>query len=170
VDRDLGGVAVSVAGSRSGEFFAPLPLAAVALMVLNDRVLKARMHDALTGKLSDIAICFFLPLFVSELLGLAFGLRPPIRLRVGAAVTVLVFTALEVVPPVTHLAIGCLTRLAVAVGSPRRFTMTEDWTDLLCLALVPLAVRYGEWRTDGSRAPEASPRYGSSPRVYSRSR
>jgi hypothetical protein len=39
------------------EFFAPLPLAAVALMVVNDRVLKPLFHNGVTGKLSDVAIC-----------------------------------------------------------------------------------------------------------------
>ena len=32
------------------EFFAPLPLVALALLVTNDVWLKARFHNALTGK------------------------------------------------------------------------------------------------------------------------
>ncbi len=53
------------AGPRSGEFFAPLPLAALALTVANDIWLKPAFHSELTGKLSDVGICFFMPLFLS---------------------------------------------------------------------------------------------------------
>ena len=62
------------------EFFAPLPLLAVGLMVVNDRVLKPRLHNALTGKLSDLAVCFFLPLFVSALLGFLLKRHPRARI------------------------------------------------------------------------------------------
>jgi hypothetical protein len=137
---------------RSGEFMAPLPLLAVGLMVVNDRYLKAQFHSALTGKLSDIAICFFLPLFVSELLGLAFGLAPRLRLGIGATCTALLFGGLEVVPPVTDLALRALARIGPYVGIARPFRMTSDWTDLLCLALVPLAVAYGLHRVEPGRA------------------
>jgi hypothetical protein len=148
---------VSEPSPRSGEFFAPWPIAAVALLVLNDRVLKPRFHDAVTGKLSDIAICFFLPLFVSEAIGLVSGLRAPARLYAGAVAAGVVFAGLEVVPPVTRLAVATLTSLSALAGAPSRFAMTEDWTDLLCLALVPVAVRYGEWRlSDRRRARRAS--------------
>ncbi|HSY25376.1 MAG TPA: hypothetical protein VK841_24795 [Polyangiaceae bacterium] len=128
---------------RSGEFLAPLPLMAVALMVVNDRFLKARFHSALTGKLSDIAVCFFMPLFVSELLGLAFGLAPRLRLAIGGAFTALLYTGLEVIPPVTAFALRWLACIGPYVGVVRRFRMTSDWTDLFCLALVPLALAYG---------------------------
>ena len=46
------------------EFFGPLPLAAVALLAVNDHVLKARWPGLVTGKLSDVAGCFLLPLFL----------------------------------------------------------------------------------------------------------
>ena len=65
---------------RSGEFFAPLPLAALALTVVNDVWLKPAFHSGLTGKLSDVGICFFMPLFLSELLGIFLGLPGRFRL------------------------------------------------------------------------------------------
>ena len=73
------------------EFFAPLPLLAVALMVVNDRVLKPRIGNAITGKLSDIAICFFLPLFTSALLGFVWRKHPRGRVLAGAGIASLVF-------------------------------------------------------------------------------
>jgi hypothetical protein len=133
-------------GPRSGEFFAPVPLAFVLLLVVNDRLLKPRFHSALTGKLSDIAICFFLPLFVSELLGLALGLAPRARLRAGAVVATAVYAGLEVVTPFTHVVIRALETIGPWFGIVRPFQMTSDWTDLICLLMVPAAVAHGQWR------------------------
>jgi hypothetical protein len=137
---------------RSGEFFAPFPLACVALMVANDVWLKPRVHSELTGKLSDIAVCFFMPLFVSELLGIFCGIRPRRRLIAGGVVTAMLFVGLEVVLPMTRLTIGLLDAIGPYLGLTRGFRMTEDWTDLFCVLLVPLSLRYGAHRLAG-RAP-----------------
>lgn len=133
---------------RSGEFFAPAPIASVALLIANDRWLKPTYHNALTGKLSDVAICFFLPLFVSELLGLAFGVTPRARLWVGAVVTTLLFAGLEEVAPFTRFAIRCLSNVGPLIGVSAPFRMTSDWTDLLCLVAVPVAIAYGRQRLE----------------------
>jgi hypothetical protein len=142
-------VTLSSRASRSGEFFAPLPLAALALMVVNDRWLKPAFHDAVTGKLSDISVCFFMPLFVSEVLGITLGLRPNWRLRIGAAVTATLYTAQEVVPPFTRLALRVLRTIGPLLGIHGRFQLTSDWTDLACLALIPAALVYGSRRLSG---------------------
>jgi phosphotransferase system glucose/maltose/N-acetylglucosamine-specific IIC component len=126
------------------EFFAPLPLGAVLLMVINDRVLKAWFHNAVTGKLSDLAICFFLPLFCSALLGIAWPRRPRIRLIFGALLAAAVFTAQEIWTGFQTAFLALLRR----VGSPlglQHFGLTTDWSDLWALLMVPLAVGYG-WR------------------------
>jgi len=131
---------------RSSEFFAPIPLAALALMVVNDMYLKAVFHSAVTGKLSDIAVCFFMPLFLSELLGIFFGATPRLRLALGGLVTGALFAALEVVAPVTTFALNLLGELGPRLGIMRPFRMTSDWTDLFCLLLIPAALAYGRRR------------------------
>jgi hypothetical protein len=128
------------------EFFAPLPLAALALLVTNDVWLKPLFHNAVTGKLSDVAVCFLMPLFLSELLGFAFAWPARQRLRVAAFATAAVFTALEVIPPVTRWVLAGLSAVGPVLGIAGRFRMTADWTDLLCLLLIPLSVRYGDRR------------------------
>jgi hypothetical protein len=151
---------VTKGAPRSGEFFAPLPLMAVAIMVVNDTWLKPTFHSELTGKLSDIAVCFFMPLFLSELLGLTLGLRPTMRLCAGAFVTTVLYVGLEIVPPVTKFALGVLEAVGPYLGISRRFRMTQDWTDLLCVVLVPLAVMYGRQqlvRADRRRGSSAEP-------------
>ena len=64
---------------RASEFLSPLPLAAVVLLVANDHVFKGAFHNTLTGKMSDFAGCFFLPLYVSGVL--AFVTRWPLNAR-----------------------------------------------------------------------------------------
>ena len=138
---------------RSGEFFAPLPLAALALTVVNDVFLKRTFHSEVTGKLSDIGVCLFMPLFLSELLGIFLGVGPRVRLAVGGLVTGALFAALEVVPPVTRFALEVLGALGPRLGIMRPFRMTSDWTDLFCLLLIPAALAYGRWRlADGAKS------------------
>jgi hypothetical protein len=139
VDREVG-------PPRAGEFFAPLPLAALALTVVNDVWLKRALHSELTGKLSDVGICFFMPLFISELLGIVFRARARVRLWIGASVTAVLYTAQEVVPPFTRFALSVLRAIGPPMGIRGTFTLTSDWTDLLCLVLIPVAVGYGSRR------------------------
>lgn len=141
---------------RSGEFFAPLPILAVGLMVVNDTILKPTFHSELTGKLSDIAVCFLMPLFLSELLGIALAVRPAIRLWLGAAVTAVLYTLLEVYLPFTRIVLELLSAIGPVLGIQRPFRMTSDVTDLYCLALIPLAVLYGKARLRASARPAAA--------------
>lgn len=129
------------------EFFAPAPLAAVVLMALNDHLLKARFHNAATGKLSDVAACFFLPVLVSGVLGLVLRGRLRLRLAIGAAVTAAVFVALEL----SDGAGAVFARVTTTLGAPlgvHRVVLTRDLTDLLALAMIPLgcahALRKGQ--------------------------
>jgi hypothetical protein len=133
-----------------------LPILALGLLVVNDTVLKPTFRSELTGKLSDIAVCFLMPLFLSELLGIALAVRPTIRLWLGAAVTAALYTLLEVCPPFTRLVLDLLSAIGPALGIHRPFRMTSDVTDLFCLALIPLAVVYGRRRLrsgPGAKAP-----------------
>jgi hypothetical protein len=126
------------------EFFAPLPLLAVALMVVNDRVLKPRLGNELTGKLSDIAICFFLPLFTSALLGLVWQKHPRARVLAGAGIATLVFVSQEIWPGFQEIFLATMRFVGMPLGL-HEFVLTSDITDLLALLMVPLAVAYG-WR------------------------
>ena len=81
----------------------------IALLIANDHVLKFVFHNAVTGKLSDVAICFLMPLLISAALGLIAGSRVRRRLEIGAVVTVVVFSALE------------MSDLAPAAGSCARW-------------------------------------------------
>ena len=124
------------------EFFAPLPLLAVGLMVLNDRVLKPRLHNALSGKLSDIAVCFFLPLFVSALLGFVWKRHPRARIVVGAAIAGLFYVAQETWKGFEQAFLAVLRVVGAPLGL-EHFALWSDASDLWALLMVPLAVAYG---------------------------
>lgn len=134
------------------EFFSPLSLAAVALLGLNDHVFKAQFGNALTGKLSDIAGCFVLPLFLSALLALF--TRVPLRERLGAsaAFTFLFFTAIKSSQAAADLTADALT--AIGTGGGR---IIADPTDLIALPFILFAVWYGHGRYGAVSPPSASP-------------
>ena len=126
------------------EFFAPAPLAAVALMALNDHVLKAYFHNALTGKLSDLAACFFLPALVSGVLGLMMPTRPTWRLTFGALITAATFVLIEL----SDTGGGVFALVTTTLGAPlgiHRVVLTRDLTDLFALAMIPLGVLHAWW-------------------------
>ncbi len=133
--RVHGGVRSSIVN----ELASPLPLAAVGLLALNDHVLKGRFPGLVTGKLSDLAGCFVLPLFVSAALALVTRWRRPARLAVGAAATTALFCAIKVSPQAASLVARALDALFCPLGAaPGR--MVADPTDLLALPFVALAV------------------------------
>jgi hypothetical protein len=127
---------------RMPEFIAPAPLLAVGLMVANDRFLKPRFHNALTGKLSDLAICFFLPLFVSALLGIVWPGRRVTRVLAGAGAAAFVFVAQETWPAFQAPFLGALRVVGAPLGLGH-FALTSDMSDLWALLMVPVAVAYG---------------------------
>ena len=135
------------------EFFAPLPLLSVALFALNNALLKQACPGFLTGKLSDITACFFLPLFVSALLELATWrtMKPGVRIAAGVSITALIFVPVKLDDGASRL----LTRLVDSLGVPLGFpasTSIADPTDLLALPFLGLAVWFVARRS--SRAPQ----------------
>ena len=125
-----------------GELGSLAPLAMIGLLIANDHVLKFVFHNAVTGKLSDIAICFLMPLLVSAALGLIAGIEIRRRLWIGAAVTVVTFAALEM----SDVAGAWFVRAVALVFGATHTVLTRDPTDLFALLLVPLAVAYGRRR------------------------
>ncbi len=92
----------------------------VALLVLNDHVLKSRWPGPVTGKLSDVAGVTMIAIVLAALSR---------RVDVAIAVTALAFGLLKTVPAAAH-------RAAPVLGG----TTLTDRTDLLALlVLVPLA-------------------------------
>ena len=139
----------------------PLVLLAVAIVAINDHVLKESgwLPGVVTGKLSDVAGLFFFPILVAVLaylaaryverlpgiigqMGGAFSGMP--RLLVDSALffTVVGFTAINVIEPVN----------AFAERVWGVFTM--DPTDLFCLPMVLVARHFALQRWPGAESPQ----------------
>jgi hypothetical protein len=133
--------AVVPAERRAPEYFSALPLAAVALFALNNGVLKRAWPGLITGKLSDVLICFFLPLFVSALLERVSRLAVATRMAIGIALTATIFIAVKTSAIASGLLDRDIARLLAPLGihtAPNRV----DVTDLCALPMLAVAWLY----------------------------
>jgi hypothetical protein len=126
-----------------GELLAPIPLAAVVVLVVNDRFLKAAAPGWITGKLSDFAGMLFFPLFLTAAWDLLlftvarrradFSLNRT-KLLLAIAATGLAFGAIKLSPEVAHVVELALRALGF------RARITPDPSD--ASALIMLAGAY----------------------------
>lgn len=149
-----------------GGFLHPVPLVAVALLVLNDHVLKQRWPSWWTGKLSDVAGLIFFPLLLQglwEVLHAARGRSVLASRRVlvlAVVLTGLCFSAIQVWPLAAEAwrwGLGALQWPGRALGTWVHgagvpgvvpVTHTADVGDLLALPALGVALRVG-WRRCG---------------------
>ncbi|HHH11712.1 MAG TPA: hypothetical protein ENK23_06535, partial [Sorangium sp.] len=117
------------AASRS--LLHPLWLAALALLVVNDQLLKTAgvLPTWLTGKLSDFAGLVVAPVLLVALLGLR---KTKLRALAVFAVAA-VFAAIHVSPIAAH----ALEQMTAWLGVPWRIVV--DPSDMIALAVLPLA-------------------------------
>ncbi len=137
------------------------PMVATAILLLNDHVLKDRWGNELTGKLSDLAGVFLLPLVLIAAYEIAlFIAKKPWpatsqRLLMCIAVTGAGFSLVKLSPTVADwygLVLGELrwpfeALLSIIVRSPlanrRSVQVTADWTDLAALPMLWVSWRLG---------------------------
>lgn len=127
----------------------PVVVAAVAVLLLNDHLLKGSHPSWLTGKLSDFAGMVFFPLLLAALIELA---MPSVRsspqrlLMAAVAATGFAFAAVQLIPAATQLyetVLGALQwPLRVALdptASLARAAVTPDPTDLIAIPAILVA-------------------------------
>jgi hypothetical protein len=142
-----------------GHLLRPAPFAAAALIAFNDGYLKRHHPGTLSGKLSDVGLCFFFPLFVVAVvewaawLALDLPRARPFRLRAGlqhagVALGALYFVGIKLFPAGARAHVALLT----ALFPGRHFRAVADWTDLVCLPLVGVAAWYLARRRRFTRA------------------
>lgn len=138
----------------------PVTLLAIAVLVLNDHLLKERWPGLITGKLSDLAGLAFFPLLLlgaldlaAQLLGKSWSVNRRFRVGIVAVlVTAVVFASIQLSPWAEGAYVEALAVIqwpyhALAallqdypVPAPRAPNNTADPTDLVALValLVPL--------------------------------
>lgn len=134
-----------------GGLLHPVPLVAIATLVINDHWLKAAYGTWWTGKLSDVAGMLFFPLLLQAAWEVITR-RPPTRraLLSAAVATGLVFGLVQVWAPMTELyalGLGALQwpfRALRGMGFSR-VQVTPDPSDLWTLPALAGAVAAG-WR------------------------
>ena len=110
---------------RFARLLHPAFLLALAVLLVNDHVLKAAVASPITGKLSDVAGLVVLPVLLTTLLGIQSRQRVwAVHLTVGLA-----FAGLQFVPESTLWAYSLPVQ------------HTPDPTDLVALAILPFGVR-----------------------------
>jgi hypothetical protein len=144
------------AGLPVSELLAPLPLLMLALLVVNDWVLKPSVAGAITGKLSDVAGLAVAPLILTAALDLLLaaaarlgaGVDPTLRAwKLAAAIAIVsaAFVAAKLSPAVAG---AIAASLASVFG---RAAIVTDPTDLLALPAIAIAGYHG--RTAIARIP-----------------
>ena len=146
-----------------GEAMHPLTLAAVAVLVINDWVLKPRYGPSvITGKLSDVAGLVFAPVVLSAALGLALfivaKLGAPVhpRLTERRLVACIVATGAGFAAvKLSATAASWFVALVSALGRPAEVSL--DRTDLLCLPALAIALWIGRDEIKRSITSSANP-------------
>ena len=124
---------------RESGLLHPIALAAIAVLVINDHILKEAYPSWLTGKLSDVAGLVFFPLLAAALLA------PLIRIARDRLVTACViatgvgFAAIKLWEPAT---VACEHVLGLLQLSPGPVQIVRDPTDLFALA----ALAFPAWK------------------------
>jgi hypothetical protein len=137
--------------SASRTLVSPVMLVAIAVLVVNDHVLKQAYPGVLTGKLSDVAGLVFFPVLLAAIAE-QFGARGLRVLVVTTLATGIVFAAVKTIPLAAdayRVGLGALQwipRALVAVVSgdavpaAGRVALAMDPTDLVALPAVAVGV------------------------------
>ena len=139
-------------GRAPGEFLlGAAPIGAALLIAFNDFWLKPKYPGVISGKLSDVGLCFFFPLFVAAAaewmlwpvtaLGKSMPALPrPALYAASCWFAAAYFTLIKLFDSGAKLHVELLSTLFPTHG----FRAVADPTDLLCLPLVWVAHRYLE--------------------------
>ncbi len=142
-----------------GEAMHPVTLVCVAVLLLNDWVLKRHFHGGLVGKLSDVAGLAFAPVVLTAAIGLVLALVARLGARVDPsltrrrliaciAATGAGFAAVKLSPAAADVMVRVLSVVRPA-------SVYLDRTDLL--ALPALAIAYWIGRDELRRIPLGKP-------------
>ncbi len=126
------------------EFFRAIPLASVAVFGVNNFVLKTHWPGWISGKLSDVTACFFMPLFISACLDALSlrRLRLRVRLGAGALITTLLLAVMKLSVDGSRAITATLNQINANLGLPLTSNV-PDPTDLVALPLAAVAVLFG---------------------------
>ncbi|MCB1026884.1 MAG: hypothetical protein KDB24_03865 [Microthrixaceae bacterium] len=149
----------------------PPVLIALAVVLLNDRVLKASYGNVLTGKLSDVAGVFVLPLVMVSAVELArWALKRPAwpasRTEVvwAIAITAIGFAAVKMIGPIGDAYAEAVGMLRAGIASLVHWELRpvvpieviRDWSDVLVLPVLAGTWLCARTRNEGAASRRAA--------------
>jgi hypothetical protein len=131
-----------------GEALHPIALAAVAMLLVNDWVLKPIGPGAVTGKLSDLAGLVFAPLALSSAIGLVLAIAVRFGARIDPSLSRRRLALCMVATGAVFAAVKLDAEAARAVAAllswfGRRAHIARDRSDLWCLPALAIALWIG---------------------------
>ena len=147
-------------GVSGGELASAVPILGLALLVLNDAVLKRHWPGTISGKLSDFAVVLYFPFLVTAtlavltqparlLLARLRGQRTPgpvrlsrPRLLIGMAITTFALSAINLSPAARDLYLRLLDVLDLFRLMPSKGYVVDP-SDLLGLTMLPVTWWWG---------------------------
>ena len=131
----------------------PAALGSAALIIANDLWLKRQHPGLVSGKLSDLGLCIFLPLFLAAVIEWTLHVLGR-RVAVNVSACILAasyFAAVKVFPAATRAHVEWLSLLV-----PRwHFRAVTDPTDLVCLPAIAVAWWTMKRSPSGSQSDDA---------------
>lgn len=127
--------------AQSEPLYGAVPLGTIALFVLNNFWLKSTLPGVVTGKLSDVCACFFVPLFVAAGLRELTSWTLRKRLHYGAAVMVLSLILVKGTEAGSHFLNSMIAQATAFSGLTFRPNVADP-TDLFALPMVALSYLY----------------------------
>lgn len=118
----------------------PASVLSIAVLALNDHVLKTHTPGFITGKLSDFAGLYFFPFFVFALAALVRPTAGTTRcLGFACRATALLFVAINVSEAASDTYEQLVAGIWQLLQAPRRVHHVADMEDLIALPMVALA-------------------------------
>ena len=139
----------------SPEFFNRWSLSSIVLFAVNNAYLKLQFTSWFTGKLSDVLLCFFLPLFISSCINLVADIPVRSRLLAGCVITAIIFTSVKISEFASHYLNVVLTYISLLLGFGKSLNIA-DKSDLIALPMIIVAYYVGNYHARIGRNEESN--------------
>ncbi len=148
------------AGQQSSSTLTQYPklaIAALLLLIVNDHIFKAYYPGFITGKLSDVAAAYLLPLWFEMVLN-SLGISRQRSIVLATLMSVSALTAIEVSPPIIKAYEQVHTQIYGSLQLPYVSKLTADLTDLYAQVFSALYLYLARRVQGNAHLPHPSPR------------
>jgi len=120
------------------EFFNVWSIFSVSLFAANNYYLKYHYHNWITGKLSDVLLCFFLSLFISVILAIVTPWSLKRRILYGSLLTTIIYSLVKTSTTASDWLNAGLSFLTKGAGVGPSINIADP-TDLIALPFIVIS-------------------------------